>query len=212
MPGATGHSHGFHHDALVHAHRHQRGRLADYGGPGLRVARGHQGAGAVHGTLLVGGRQQDQRLLQGGVQEGSGGGQGQREEALHIRAAQAVQPVVALGEGQGVTLPAALVEGHGVGVACQHQAAGPAPQGRDQVGFGAVCGNRLDLGAKPHIAQPAGQQVDDRAVALVPQRVGGADGRCRHQLSQLFDDQSVNIGHGGIQGVAGRQRSWRTLV
>ena len=95
------------------------------------------------------------------LMKAAGGGDGQGKEAFHVGAAQAVQSLVALGQAQRIALPAALIEGHGVGVPGQHQAPGTTAQRGDQVGLVTVCVDCLDFGAEAHVVQPAGQQVDD---------------------------------------------------
>ncbi len=82
----------------------------------------------------------------------------QREEALHVAAAQSIPAVVCFGQGEGIVLPALRIAGNGVGMAGHDQAAGAAAKTGEQVGLAGLIGNRQDAAFKPQIAQPTGQQ------------------------------------------------------
>ena len=108
-----------------------------------------------------------------------------RAPFIHVSAAQTVQAIVALCQCQRIALPAALVEGHSVGMSGQHEAARTAAQCGDEVSFVAVCADVLYFNPKAHIGEPASQQVYYRAIALIPSGVGGADRGRAHQLPEM---------------------------
>ncbi len=184
VAGGAAHPDGLHEDALVQADGlHARG-LADDGVAAQAALRIDQRLGADHGAFLVGGGEDDDGVFQlaGPVAARRLDGQGQ--EALHVRGAQAVEAIVGLGHGEGIVLPAAFVVGHGIGVAGQYQAVGAAPQGGDEVGLVAAGAERLDLGGESQAVEPFGEPVDHRPVALI---IGGADAADGRQGDQLVD-------------------------
>ena len=178
-----------HEDALVHAHGHEPGRLADDRHPRLRLAVGQELTGAVHRALLVGGSDEGERRLQLARPEARRRGEGGREEALHVRAAEAVEDAVgALGELPGIRAPALGIGGHGVGVPAEHETALPFAHARDQVRLRRVPAQRYDLGTEADGLRPLGEAVDHPPVALIAAGVRAADGG--------LGDQRTNHGQG----------------
>jgi hypothetical protein len=135
----------------------------------------HQGTGTGHAGLLVSGRQDDDRLPQVLRAELAQRLDGQCQKGLHVRGAEAVESAVGLGQVKRVMAPFTLVPGYGIGVAGQHQPAGSLSEGGNQVGLVGPVGKCHDLDGEAGSLQPAGKQVDDRAVALVEFAADAAD-------------------------------------
>ncbi|MCY1303957.1 hypothetical protein D9M70_536890 [compost metagenome] len=167
----------------MQADRLQARGLADHRRATQRPSRLGQHAGAGHGAFLVAGGEDDQRLAERLVQQATHGFDGQREEALHVAAAQAVPAVAGLIELQRVGFPQGGVERHGVAVPGQHQAAGATAVGGQQIGL--ALRHLLDLAAKAEVAEPGGQQFDHRLVRLVPTGLGATHRWCGDQRGEL---------------------------
>ncbi len=157
-----------HHDALVHAHRFQAGRLADDRVAGLGLASFCQGPGTVHGALFVGSGQYNQGLLEILVHKGPGCFNGQREKAFHVAGTQPVPAIVPLGQGKGVALPAFVIKGHRIGMAGQHKTARAAAKGSDQVEFSGHAWHFQDFHGKPEGFQPFCQGSHHGLVTMIP--------------------------------------------
>ena len=182
-----------HHHALVQADRPEAGRLADHRGTAQRAAGGGQGARTAHRAFLVAGGEDQQRLAERPVEQRAYRLDDQREEALHVADAETIPAVVGLAQGQRVAPPQRSVEGHGVAVPGQHQAAGAAAVGRQQVGLAGS--DVLDLAGEAEVAQPAGQALDQRTIGLVEARLGAAHRGQGDQLGELLLE--AGKGHGG---------------
>ncbi len=168
MAGAAGDADAFHGDALVQADGFQARGFADEGMTSQLFLCICQGPCAAHGAFLVGRGENHQGLPElAGVQV-TDGFEYQREEAFHVGAAQAVQPVVPFGQFEGVGAPAAAVEGHGVRMPGQHQAFGTAACRGNEIELAGIVGNRQFLRLKAQVVQPVLQQVDDTHIRLVP--------------------------------------------
>ena len=83
--------------------------------------------------------------------------QGRREEAFHVRGAEAVQPPVTLTEHEGIVGPALGVVRNRVGVPRQHESVFSFPELRDQIGLAGPTGERLDPHVEAEPSRPLGQ-------------------------------------------------------
>jgi hypothetical protein len=132
-------------------------------------------ARAVHRALFVRGGQHHHWRAQRIGRDALHGFDRERQERLHVRAAQAVQLAVARTELKGIALPERRVVGHGIGVASQDQAALPATVRRDQVLLVRLIRERQHLDAKASVIEQVRQHRDHLRVALVPARRCAAD-------------------------------------
>ncbi len=107
----------------------------------------------------------------------------QREETLHVAAAQPDPAAIDFSELQRVGLPQRVVIRHGVAVPGQHQAAGAAAETGEQIEFAGA--DLLDIAAETQVTEPARQQIDDGAVGLVQVRLGTADRWRGNQRGEL---------------------------
>ena len=179
----------FHQDALVHPHRLQPGRLADQRMPSQRLARRRQRPRAVHAALFIRRGQNHQRLAQIARREFPRRFDRQRQKRLHIGGTQPVNPPVRDHATERIEAPATGVERHGIGMPGQHQPARSTAQRGDQVGLVRPLRQRLDPHREAGVLQPAGQQVDDRPVALVELRRHAAHRRGGDQLTNAVQQQ-----------------------
>src|SRR5690606_25305212 len=170
----AGDGNGLHHHALVHAPRAQIGGLADHGEARLWPPLCSQLAGAIHRRLLVGGGENDQRLLQRLVKESPGGFDRDGEEAFHVGGAQTVPAVVALGQVKRVAAPLLGVVRHRVGVAGKYRPARSAAGGGDQVRLVRLRHQRTDLHLEAQCLQPLREQLDHPHIGHVQARRAAA--------------------------------------
>ena len=186
MAAAAEQAHRFHHDSLVAADRPQAGGLADDRRARPGAAEFGEGAGALHRGFLVGGGEDDQRLLEFLIEQRPHGFDSDGEEALHVGYAEAVELVVALAQAQRIGVPQRLVAWHGVGVAGEDDAAGPAAPGRDQVELVVAGVGRRghEFAGEAERLQLLGQEMHHRRIAHVDAGIGRADAGERDHLAQ----------------------------
>lgn len=129
-----------HHHALVQAYGLEACRLANHCSPAKRSAGSGQGTGAGHRAFFVTGGENQQRLLEGLIEQRSHGLDGQDEEALHVATAEAHPAVAHFAQLERVGLPQGRIEGHGIAVPSQHQTTRAGAITGEQVELaGAIC-------------------------------------------------------------------------
>ena len=105
------------------------------------------------------------------------GGEHAGEEALHVGSAAAIEPAVALGDGEGFGRPALPVDRNHVGVAGQRDAGDASrPDGGVEAGLLPV-GRRHDLADDAVLEQVVLDETDQRHVRLVARRVEADEAR-----------------------------------
>ncbi len=100
----------------MHAHRLERGRLADNGVSSAERVGLDELTDAFHRAFLVSGSDDVEGLVQTVAAETLGGLDARCEEHFHVRDAEAVIPAVVLGEDIGVAAPSAVLTAHGIGM------------------------------------------------------------------------------------------------
>ncbi|MNN51944.1 hypothetical protein D3C81_1666070 [compost metagenome] len=167
----------------MHADRFEPGRLADHRcaadwTPGLG-----QCAGTGHRAFFIASGEDQQRLFERLLKQRLHRFDDQREEALHVATAQADPTAIDFSQLQRIGLPQRIVVRHRVAVSGQHQPAGAAAETGEQIEFAGA--DLLDIALETQVAQPAGEQIDHRAVGLVEVRLGTADRWRGDQRSEL---------------------------
>jgi len=173
-----------HHDALVQTHRPQPRGFADQRRAPERPAGCGQGAGTGHRAFFVAGGEDQQRTTKWLLQQRLHRLDDQREEALHVATAEPVPAVIGLAKAQRIGRPQFSIERHGVAVSGQHQATGTAAIAGQQVEFAGRDLRRL--AGEAQLAEPGGQQLDHRTVALIPARLRATDGGCGNERGELL--------------------------
>ncbi|MNZ50502.1 hypothetical protein D3C78_682900 [compost metagenome] len=173
---------GLRHVALVGHHGHQAGGLTYHRIVGFDLGRRGDGTGSRHGGLFVGGSENTQRLAERLEIDLLERLHDEGEEALHVDGAEPVQAVALLGHLEGILAPAPLVEGHGIGMARQQQAAFTLAIGRHQVELAGLLRQRRHLAVEAELAEPVGQQPDHRLIALIPAGIRAADRGNRNNI------------------------------
>jgi hypothetical protein len=108
------------------------------------------------------------------------------KKALHVRAAEAIQAAIALGDLQRIHLPQLFIERHGVGVAGQHESAGTRAFRCDEVRLVRLARQLEYLAVEAEQREAFGEQVDDIAVAHVDRGICGTDrGQAQQGIEQL---------------------------
>ena len=156
--------------ALVPGAEAHRGRLADDGEAGFAEALTQlrdQMRRAETAHLLVIGESQMDRRLQRPCQHVRHQRQGQRDEALHVRGAAAIELAVAPGERERIAAPRLVLHRHHVGMAGQHDAAGAIrADGGPQIGLRLAVRCRHQGCRHAKLGQIVADPLDQRQVAL----------------------------------------------
>ena len=187
------------------------GGLADHRVAAKPAVRIQQRLGAAHAALLVGGRDQDQGMLQTSQIDVADRLERHREEALHVAGPQAIPAPVALGQPKGIRLPACLVVRHRVGMARQYQAIRTAAGAGHQVELAGVARDRQTLDSKASGLAPVCKMIDHPDIGLVPFRAHAADRRRADQALHHFLELRVFHGSSLDHAVTAVQSGWVTI-
>jgi hypothetical protein len=155
--------------ALVPGAELELGRLPDNGQRGLAKAPAElrdQMRRAEAADLLVVGESKMDRHLERARQHLRQQREAQGDEALHVRGAAAIEPAVALRQGEGIAAPRLAFDRHHVGVAGEHEAArrvgadaGP------QVGLRLAVRSRHQVAADAVLRQVIADPLDEVEIA-----------------------------------------------
>ena len=186
-------------DALVAVHRHHVGGLADHHEGGFRqlaIDDFDQVGRTQAADLLVVGKSQVHRSPRIGGDKVGHGSQRQGQEPLHVAGSAAIEPPIALDDGERVRGPGLAVHGHHVGVAGEHRAAlDRRPDGGQQVRLGAI--GVQDAAVRHAVAVQIGLDPGDQ-LQIGPPR-GGVE------ADQGFEDFAGGKEVGHAQGIVARR-------